>query len=162
MAFAHDQFLQSVIVQIGQERKMGLGPGIVDPVLFPGSFTTTALALLQPVQPIGMSHAPDEISITVFVHIKHQDGDAGGAQVEIAVPGPGPGSALLQPSLGCDNIAASVAVDIAGANTMSLALRGQGVLGPLGLAPDFARLIPGLGPYCRRQDIHQPVTVDVP
>ncbi|MFN9954544.1 MAG: hypothetical protein ACK55I_15725, partial [bacterium] len=72
-----------------------------------------------------MPHAPDDVGVTVAVEVMAEDPDARGAELELRMEHPvgRPLGRLLVPPQRCDQVEATVPVDVAVADAMAGPLR---------------------------------------
>src|SRR4029450_8068097 len=122
------------------------------------------LRLLDPIQPVVVPAAIDEVIVTVSVRVMNQNGNARVAvQFPIRMPDPAACAAILgrfKPAFGTNDVAAAVTIDVAKANPVASDLDRQVVLDELRLAAshDF---VPGGEVGAVRQDVELAVAVDV-
>ncbi len=78
--------------------------------------------MLQPVEPVAVALAVDEVHLAVVVDVVAEDGKAGVAEVPVRVPLPlvVVGVDLLEPAVGCEDVGLAVAVDVGDADAVAI------------------------------------------
>ncbi len=122
VTFAGNDFLSSIIVEIGGQQAVRLGPAGVDDMAQPTSLPAVLL-LLQPVHPDVVSATPDQVAVPVTVHVKDENRNAAVAmKFPFSVKHPSTGLAItgsFGPTVLGNQVTASVAVDVSEAEPVA-------------------------------------------
>ena len=122
VAFSCNEFQSFVTIDVGQHHVVVLRSTLVDSLPFPRSLALVVACLPEPVQPVAVGVAVDDVRQSVLVHIVRENGDTGATQLELGVKRPLVSKRVLrgfQPSVGDHKIATAVAVDITETKSMA-------------------------------------------
>ena len=146
VSFAGNDFLVSIVVEVGHQEAVRLGPTGVDDMPQPTALRTVPL-LLQPVHTDVVAASPDQVAVPVTIHVEDENRNAAVTmEFPFGVKHPATGVTVtgsLGPAVLSDQIAASVAVDISetdpmpsqlGRQVMANPPRWRGILDPISLA----------------------------